>query len=300
MGTLPTLTSWGSSHGDDIADSLRSQRHTTPGPRRYHSPDFARSCGELQLSRPRHALWLIVVLVLPWLAVLASSAASVAAAETAACTATAEPDDQPEQAPVLTGDVCLEGTLVPAGDQDLALWTLAQADGLLTWTFAVDGIPTSITSIHVYPVTSRPDAPKITVGRELLRVDSSAENRNPGVKRDVTVAPGRYLLGVSRGNALTDPPPSDTYRVTLERQEALPPSGDHEPNDAPDQATGVAAAFTLSGDLDGSRDVYRWTLGPDDTQETWDVDVQGLAGSSIALTLEDDERRSLATVNLGR
>ena len=93
-----------------------------------------------------------------------------------ACTAEVEPNELPEQAPSLVGEICQTGTLpaqIPA-DQDLILWEVLPEDGLTTWSFTVRGVPTTITSIHVIPITSPPGVLPLEIASEVLRVDSDA------------------------------------------------------------------------------------------------------------------------------
>jgi hypothetical protein len=79
------------------------------------------------------------------------------------CTAESEPNDTPADALVIVGAFCQSGTL-PANDQDLVLWEVSPATALFPWTFRVDGVPRTITSIHVLPIVSAPDAPSVDVG----------------------------------------------------------------------------------------------------------------------------------------
>ena len=215
-----------------------------------------------------------------------------------ACSVVSEPDDRIEDAPRVEGAFCASGTL-PENDQALTLWTVSPAAALFPWTFRVEGVPRTITSIHVLPVTSAADAPAFTVGAEMLRVDSNSESREPGVMRDVRLPPGRYLLGVSKGTN-TGPALDDLdYQVSVEQPDEPPPLGDLEPNDAPDQASPVAGGFLVLGDLQGSADDYRWTIDADDAPRTWDLDVRALPGSTFSLTLETDAGAALADAFVG-
>ena len=70
-----------------------------------------------------------------------------------------------------------------------------------------------------------------------MRVDSSAETREPGVATDVVLAPGRYVLGVSKGTNVGPALQSLGYEVRIEPTVANLPNGDLEPNDTVDQAS---------------------------------------------------------------
>ncbi len=178
-----------------------------------------------------------------------------------ACVAEVEPNDAVEGMRPLDVEFCLQGTLVEASDQDLFTWAVAPEDGLTTWSFTMRGVPTTITSVHVLVIDSAEGATPLQVGREVARVDSDAHLDTPPGEAEVRLAPGRYLLGISRGPAgfgqtITD---DRDWELRIVRGEPLPPSGDIEPNDAPTTATAVHGAFELSGDLARTIDDYRWS-----------------------------------------
>ena len=58
-------------------------------------------------------------------------------------------------------------------------------------------------------------------------------------------------------------------------------------------------AFAVVADLQGSPDVFRWTIGDADAGRTFDLDARALGGSPFTLTLAGDGGRPLATVGLG-
>ena len=161
---------------------------------------------------------------------------SVAEPGTPDCTAEVEPNELPEQVPSLVGEVCLTGTLpaqIPA-DQDLSLWEVPPEDGLTTWSFTMRGVPTTITSVHVIPVISAPGVLPLETASEVLRVDSDPHLDTPPGVAETRIAPGRYILGISRGlpfeHDLTD---DIGYELRIVRTGELPPAGDIEPNDDP-------------------------------------------------------------------
>ena len=67
------------------------------------------------------------------------------------------------------------------------LWEVRPVDSLLPWTFSVTGVPGTITSIRVFPITSAEGAP-LDAGGELMRIDSSADDPTPGVLTDVALS----------------------------------------------------------------------------------------------------------------
>src|SRR4051794_31456886 len=185
--------------------ATRSPAAASPEPVRWQAPDHPSldltMC--IRRSRPRRAALLGSLLLLiagaapgPTQAALPPQAAGV---HPIPCTAELEPNEAPDQAPMLASEVCLSGTLPELRDQDLVLWDVTPADALTTWRFTVEGIPETITSIWVYDITSEDGVypPQTT---SLFRVDSDATSATPGLRKGVALPAGRYLLGISRGN----------------------------------------------------------------------------------------------------
>jgi hypothetical protein len=217
-----------------------------------------------------------------------------------ACRAESEPDDAPAQAPQLSGELCLTGTLPGQTDQDLFIWELTPTDALSTWTFSISGVPHTITSIHVIPITSAPNDPNFQFGSGVARIDSNPDEAAPGVQSGVALAPGRYVLGISRGNSdQGTPDPNAQYTAVVTRDETLPPNGDVEPNDDATHATSLAASISLVGDLQGSVDVYRWTLSTADATHSWQLDARTLPGQSLALALTRPDGTALGLAQAG-
>ena len=193
------------------------------------------------------------------------------------CLAEQEPNERPEDAPVVASETCLTGTLPELTDQDLVLWDVLPAEALNTWRFTISGIPTTITSVWLYESDNT----------LLFRVDSDAESLTPGVLEGVSLPAGRYTLGIARGNpADGSDAPEGEYKVIIEREQELPPNGDVEPNDDPASATPVAASFALTGAIEGDPDVYRWTLTDADASGRWQVDLGSVQGDTVELTLQ--------------
>ncbi|MFN8519617.1 MAG: VWA domain-containing protein [Chloroflexota bacterium] len=216
------------------------------------------------------------------------------------CVAGSEPDDQPEQAPSMSGPVCLTGTLPQLRDQDLVLWDVSPADALATWRITVMGIPTTITSVHLFEVRSAPGTFPVDA-REFERIDSDAGSDTPGAASGVSLAAGHYLLGISRGDPAAGPPaPVGEYRVSIEREEALPTDGDLEPNDDATTATQLAEHVDLVGAVDGGPDVYRWTLDSAAASRRHRIDLRVVPGDSLDLRLLAPDGTELARATTGR
>lgn len=215
------------------------------------------------------------------------------------CVAEQEPNDQPEQAPIASGEVCLTGTLPQVRDQDLVLWDVLPAEEVVTWRFTMTGIPTTITSVWVYEIDS-PDGVYPLDTTELFRVDSSATSDTPGLREGVALPAGRYLLAIARGAPAdnSEPPPAE-YRLTVEHEQALPPDGDTEPNDDATTATPLAGAFSLTGAIEEDPDVYRWTLSEADAAGPWQADLQSAQGDAVDLALQTADGSPLAATRTG-
>lgn len=199
------------------------------------------------------------------------------------CVVAAEPDDSPEQAAALAGAFCLEGTL-PQGDQDLLIWEVAPADAGAAWTLHVEGVPGARTIVDLRPVTSEQGVEPISVGGPLLSLALEQGSDATAALPDILLAPGHYLLGASAGGHPAGPESAFSYRLVLERRAGLPPNGDREPNDEAGSASPLEGAFSVSGDLAGSPDVYRWSV-PSGAAAAWTLSAITQLGTSATLTL---------------
>lgn len=207
----------------------------------------------------------------------------------AGCVAESEPNDRPDGATTLPADFCVSGELVSEKDQELYLYEVAPEDGLVTWDVTVRGVPGAYTSVHVLPLLSAAgDVPlELSPAGEVARIDSDVWIGVPPGTGQVQLAPGGYLLGISRAlpgyqQDLTD---DRAWWVEWRRGGSLAPAGDREPNDSATDAAPVAGAFATSGDLAGSPDVYRWTLGADEVDLPWRLAVRSSLGQRLTLEL---------------
>jgi len=230
-----------------------------------------------------------VLLVLP-----ASAQGGSAAPGPGDCTAEVEPNDVPEGAPELTGLVCQDGELPEDDPQDLAIWTVSEADATQLWTFAVDGVVGAVTSLRLLPIVSEPGVEPLEIGVQLLQVDGTPDEPS-GSSVPVLLRPGRYLLGISRSAFSPRAVPSDLgYRSAVRPAGALPASGDAEPNDDPTQASPTGGAeFQLTGDGTGGSDIYAWTV-PDAGGDWWALTAQAPLGDILSLTLSDADGVAMA------
>ena len=225
-----------------------------------------------------------------------------AAQDAPTCVPEVEPNDRLADAPSMAGDLCQTGRLEGDREQDLLLWEVAPEDGLTRWTFTVRGVPTTVTSIRVLHILPTAAANEVTVddiGAEVTRVDSDAHPDTPPGTATLQLAPGRYLLGISRGTpsfGQTITADRD-YRVSIVADRTLPASGDAEPNDDATSAHAVTGAFDLSGDLVSTEDHYRWTVSGAETAQLWRVEAR--SSMDAPLTLEIAEPGSPAPLAYG-
>ena len=267
-------------------------------------PSRSRARGPDDARRTRLARGWLARLVAVGLAVsLPGGFGSPAAAQDApTCVPEVEPNDRLADAPSMAGDLCQTGRLEGDREQDLLLWEVAPEDGLTRWTFTVRGVPTTVTSIRVLHILPTAAANEVTVddiGAEVTRVDSDAHPDTPPGTATLQLAPGRYLLGISRGTpsfgqAITA---DRDYRVSIVADRTLPASGDAEPNDDATSAHAVTGAFDLSGDLVSTEDHYRWTVSGAETAQLWRVEAR--SSMDAPLTLEIAEPGSPAPLAYG-
>ncbi|MFV2062479.1 MAG: VWA domain-containing protein [Chloroflexota bacterium] len=211
------------------------------------------------------------------------------------CSIESEPNETPEQAAVVVGPICLEGTLI-SGDQDLLLWDVRPEDTAVPWAFEVQGIAGTLTSLKVFELASEPgDEPIEVVSRPIIDVGAEPDSLGPGSIDGVLLPAGRYLLGISRSKLLSgDEPFYEDYRYRIERGEPPSPSLDVEPNDDAASAVAVEDAFALTGDLAGSTDFYAWTV---DGTERWDLDLKLPLGTVARLEILTPDGRVLDDVS---
>ncbi len=240
------------------------------------------------------------------LSMLATTAGSGAAAATSpeplasstppaiSCTQESEPNDRPEDAVVLSSELCLTGTLPEQSDQDLMLWDVLPAEALITWRFTIEGIPTTITSLYLFSLYTEPGVFPVEAD-QMFRLDTDATSPTPGVQTGVSLPTGRYLLGISRGDPARGEAPPGEYHVTIEHEQPPPPLGDLEPNDDAASASPVGNPIDLSGAAEGDPDFYRWTLSEAEAADRWQLGLRGVPGESLALALQSEDGTPLAT-----
>ncbi|CAN5835848.1 hypothetical protein BH23CHL8_BH23CHL8_11730 [soil metagenome] len=198
---------------------------------------------------------------------------------------------------MVSSEICLTGTLPELRDQDLWFWDVEPAEALITWRFTIEGIPTTITSLYLFELRSAPGEFPIDEV-DLFRLDTDWESLTPPpvVMSGVSLPAARYLVAITRGDPVGDAvAPAGEYRVTIEREQSLPPAGDLEPNDDLATATPVSHPIALIGNAQGSPDFYRWTISEEEAAQRWQLDVRGVAGDQFSIELQAEDGSPLAT-----
>ena len=219
---------------------------------------------------------------------LAGGMSAAAARAEVACVADAEPNDTPETAMPVAGAVCIAGDLTIAGDQDVFAWTVSATGAAPRWTFELQGIVGQQTRVEILRDAVPAGATTATAGPTLFTFTAEPGSTAPTIV-DLIVAPGRYFLGVAKSGG------GGPYRLSLSPAAGFP-AGDAEPNDAPTAGTPVVGAFALGGDLQGSEDLFAWTLSEADAAQLWEVTAQAAVGGSLTLGIQGPDGRILANV----
>ena len=233
------------------------------------------------------------LLVVPTM-VSAQSATAVGAPQP--CAPEAEPNDTPEVAATRQGALCIDGTL-PGTDQDLLIWNVTASEAAVPWTFQVQGVLGTLTSVQVVPITTDSGVTPIETGTQTMHLDELPSQGGPVARTDL-FPEGRYLIGVVR-SSLEDRcnTVKADYELSIVPGERLPPLGDVEPNDLAASAVPLSGAFDLSGDLQGSVDTYAWTIADADGATSWDLQATGPLTATVRMTLRGPDDTVLAAAD---
>ena len=152
----------------------RASRRERPHPRRAWHYDGDMLGWSMSVPVP-NARWLVAPVALAaGLVVGAPVGIGVASAQDA-CAAEAEPNGTEIElgaAPFTAGALCLTGTL-PQGDQDLLLWEVAPEDALSSWSLTATGVPDTVTTFAIYPITSEPGVVPVFAGGKTFPTSTS-------------------------------------------------------------------------------------------------------------------------------
>ncbi|MFN8493944.1 MAG: VWA domain-containing protein [Caldilineaceae bacterium] len=206
------------------------------------------------------------------------------------CTAETEPNDQPAQAAKISGAVCLSGE-EKGNDQDIFAWTVSEADAKQRWDFTLQPIQGALTNVQIVRVTFAANGADVADSAKLYTF-GTADGQAVSAK-DLLFVPGTYYIGVVHsGN-------DGKYQLTIQPRAALPPNGDVEPNDDANTATALpqttvaTETISLSGDLNGSEDNYRWTVTEQAATQRWRITAQASLGETGTVYLYDSQNNQL-------
>jgi hypothetical protein len=234
--------------------------------------------------------WLIGALLL--LAVLPQPASL--RAQDASCRPDVEPNNLEPEAEPVEGAFCIAGDLPDQTDQDLLLWTVSEADAKSVWSMSVFGPALVVTTARILPITSAPDVEPVVAGQQIGEVSSTPTSTGPE-SFTFLIAPGRYLVGISRTNTEAATPPASTgYELALSKAERLPKREDKEPNEDQENAGPLAGAFDTAGNLQDSDDTFAWSLSERDAESGWEIHAQVALGQRISLTMTGEDGRRYA------
>ncbi|MDQ2683413.1 MAG: hypothetical protein M3Y37_07790, partial [Chloroflexota bacterium] len=246
------------------------------------------------MPKSRSARWhaAICVLICLLLVIPAIPIAPPAIAQDLDCPAEVEPNNVEAEAEARKGEFCISGQLVESSDQELIVWSVSEDDAKFVWNLRIEGVAQTVTSAKVLSIQSDPGVTPVVAGAQLLDIGTV-----PGgelvAERQFLVAPGSYLIGISRSDTADQSLPVDTgYLVSLSRAERLPKRLDDEPNDDRDTATQIAGEVSFAGDLFESSDFYAWTVSDDDARSGWAISILAALGTGpdLAITAEDGTR----------
>lgn len=212
------------------------------------------------------------------------------------CLAESEPNDSPEEAVGTSGSICITGEL-PDGDQDLFLWEIPEQAAATRWTFGVEGIPGTLTSLKVFRVDSAPGEHPVSVERTpWLDVATGPSDPAQGMLADILLPVGPYVLGISRSDTADGSVPTSlAYSFRVISDPAWPQSADVEPNDDASTAGRVGDDFETGGDLVGSADLFAWTVTRPGLR--WDLAARVPLGLPVWLELARADGTALARIS---
>ncbi len=186
------------------------------------------------------------------------------------CTLETEPNDVPADADALDGHACLVGEMA-GQDQDAYLWAVTEEDAATPWVVETEGIAGQVTKVDLLRVTFADNGRDVT-GVETLGSfgtrDGSLQAGSPFL-----IAPGRYVLGVSKSGG------EGQYVVHLRPGEEL--RRGRRPGQGADT---VENAFAHYGMLDGGLELP-WTVAADGPPSRWDIELRTALGDAVTLAL---------------
>lgn len=208
-------------------------------------------------------------------------------AQAPACSPESEPNNVEAEAEEKAGEFCVTGQLPETADQELIVWTVSEDDAKFLWTLTLTGVAQTVTGAKIFALASEPGVRPILAGSQLGEIASAPDTVGP-VSGSFLVAPGEYIVGLSRTDRSDAAVPTDTsWQLSLARGERLPKRLDKEPNDDQETATPIEGVVSLAGDLNGSGDTFVWTVSEDDTNSGWEMHLKAAIGTKPNMTIRD-------------
>ena len=200
------------------------------------------------------------------------------------CTVDAEPNDTPATAQDVSDTLCIAGSMA-AQDQDAYLWVVDDEAAARWWSVSMEGIPGHLTKVDLIRVTLADN------GVDVTAADTLASFTSPGgaltESAPVLVAPGRYVLGVSKSGG------EGAYVVHLDPGDAL-----RRGRRGVDGLDGVDGAFAIFGMANGEV-ALPWRLAADDASLRWDLELVAAVGSDARLALRGADGAEVAASGTG-
>ena len=197
------------------------------------------------------------------------------------CSQEIEPNDQIDQAQILSGALCFQGD-IQNDAQDRFLWTIPTSEGAHGWLIDYAG-GYATARVLIQSVKPADGGAPQSEGPELLRLDVD-EGSYGARSSEFLLQPGTYLVDVLASGASPY-----QLRITANPPEAV----EVEPNDTPEQATALPMDKVISGAVLTDPDLFAFTLSPDDAKRHWTLQVNGALGAYVATELLNQQGESL-------
>ena len=203
-----------------------------------------------------------------------------------ACTSDREPNDQPAQATAIIGAGCIRAELGES-DQDLYAWTVDEAAARQRWTFALQGMPTGLTSVQILRITLADNG--VDVAESTKLAEFSVQRGGSATLDSLLFIPGTYYLGIVAAGG------TGAYELDIQAAAPLPVAADQESTQSAPAPLPAPQAdrIQLAGDLMGADDYFAWTVSATHAAQRWRITAQLPLGEPGYLYLYDSQANQL-------
>lgn len=237
----------------------------------------------------------------------------------------AEPNDAPDQANPIAGEVTVFGTMAGT-DQDGFLWTVSDDDARKRWTFQLDGIPGALTVAEVIRLELADNGVDVS-GYEKLMKMGTRDGSTPAVQSDLIFEPGEYLIGIAhaggspgeRGGGMFRPPTGDlsfgekgepeavaelaaatepekgAYRFSIREGARLSVGGVAKKGASREDSIPVRPGSETAAFETRPAAWYAFDFDADEAGQRWDVRAQVPVGRDLEATLFDGRGEKLVS-----